>query len=220
MMITLRMSERNSQERRSYERIARDVRREISTQYTQFDARARCTATDFYLDPDPQYSTDFIEAWIYDVLCTDQPYNHPRKPSPTLDRFNGGDYEVPLMFYLREKEFLHNFVDAHFRENPDSTYQEAAEAFNRNARRLGLGDPNDFWPQSSEAGRKRFSKEPPSLNATQRQFPLLSNNVHRDLLNVKLTLHNISYIEIARAVCPHPTTHLCNFSVGQISRIK
>ena len=125
------MANQETHERISYNRLQTAIRDEITTQIRQFGARARCTAADLDRRPDSQYSTDFIEVENSDVLCTHQPYTHPRKPSQTLDGLNSGNYEAPLMFYLSKKKFLHNFVNAHFRENPRSTYEEAAEAFNR-----------------------------------------------------------------------------------------
>ena len=171
MLITLRMAEDGFDERKSYDRLCAAVDKEIQTQLGYFGARARCRAADLEchggLTGD---STDFLLSWIYDVTHTHQPYNNPQRPSPTISVLNSGSYEAPLMFYLREKELLHRFVSTHFAQNRHSSYDEAVDSFNRTAQRLGLGDPNDFWPQSQSAGRRVHFRIPPALNTNQRRF--------------------------------------------------
>ena len=147
-----------------------------------FSHRARCTATGFLRTED---ASDFLHCWIYDVLNTHLQHNEPRIPSPSIDIPHSGSYGALFMFYLREKQLVHRFVEVHAGAEPNAPFEQIRQYFNKNSASYGLGNSSDFkllaYDESQlqidlnaarlvNPGRRRYLLNPRCENPTQKQF--------------------------------------------------
>ena len=143
IMISLRRSEPGS-DRREHHHIHRKlVADEIYRQETTYYARARCTATDLLRSSDSNDSSNFTQCWRHDALNAHMEYNEPQKKAPHISILSDDSYDIPLMFFLREKKMIHDYVEGSPDYHQGASFKRIVKHFQEFSASFRLDNAND-----------------------------------------------------------------------------
>ena len=71
-------------------------------------------------------------------------YNGPRKTAPQISILLDGNYNIPLMLYLREKELIHNYVETSAGDHQGESFDRIRKHSQETSASFRLGNANDF----------------------------------------------------------------------------